>query len=474
MITAHRSQNEIPRRRVIEIRVEAAPARHRAARAERQARDRATTTSSCRLPIRGTIRSLPSAVAAASSKTPTATLFLDFAAGIAVCSTGHCHPKVVAAIQKQAADTDPHVRHRFLLPSTCRNLPNDWSPPCRAPSQDKVFFSNSGTEAVEGAIKLARYATRATSSSRSTAPSMDARWAAFPDCLEKHATQGFRRAAGRRRAHSLSRMPIAARSATRRETCGARNSSNCWKQQIFKRLFDPEEVAAIIVEPIQGEGGYIPAPAFFLQELQRMCRQHGIVLILDEVQSGMGRTGKWWAYDHAGIEPDICADRQRASPAACPSAPFIAKRKHHAVEARLARNHFRRQSRLHRRGSGHHGPDRRRLSCANARQASATTSSARLADWPKSKFKIVGDVRGKGLMIGIEIVRDQKTKEKGAALRDKSSTMLSTVACLHLGAGENSIRCPPADHRPGTSRLRPRHHGKMPPGSRSQSQSISL
>src|SRR5258707_321438 len=88
------------------------------------------------------------------------------------------------------------------------------------------------------------------------------------------------------------------------ETCGAEILETL-ERQIFKRLFDPEEVAAIVIEPIQGEGGYISAPKFFLQELQRICRKHGIMFVVDEVQSGMGRTGKWWASDHAGIEPDI-------------------------------------------------------------------------------------------------------------------------------------------------------------------------
>ena len=108
-----------------------------------------------------------------------------------------------------------------------------------------------------------------------------------------------------------------------RETCGD-EIIELLEQQIFKRLFAPEEVAAIIVEPIQGEGGFIPAPLFFLQELQRICNKHGIMLILDEVQSGMGRTGKWWAYDLAGITPDIVLTAKGIA-SGMPVAAFIAK-----------------------------------------------------------------------------------------------------------------------------------------------------
>ncbi len=240
---------------------------------------------------------------------PDGNAFLDFAAGIAVCSTGHCHPKVVAAIQKQAAElihiagTDFYHRH---MPQLAERLV------ATMPKSDqwKVFFGNSGTEAVEGAIKLARYATKRD------------KLIAFYGCFHGRTMGSLSLTASKntQRKHFGTLLggvehipyPYAYRCALGhgREECGG-EIIELLEQQIFKRLFAPEEVAAIIVEPIQGEGGFIPAPLTFLQELQRICNKHGIMLILDEIQAGMGRTGKMWAYDHAGITPDIVSDRER-------------------------------------------------------------------------------------------------------------------------------------------------------------------
>jgi len=230
-------------------------------------------------------------------------VFLDFAAGIAVCSTGHCHPNVVAAIQKQAAElihmsgTDFYYESLPLLAERLgKTVPGG--------EDKKVFFTNSGSEAVEGALKLARYATKRD------------KMIAFYGCFHGRTMGSLSLTASKATQRKgfgalLSGVehipyPYAYRCAHGHtaDSCGAEILETL-EHQIFKRLFDPTEVAGIIIEPIQGEGGYVPAPKFFLQELQRICRQHGIMLIVDEVQSGMGRTGKWWAFEHAGIEPDI-------------------------------------------------------------------------------------------------------------------------------------------------------------------------
>src|SRR6202020_1535279 len=185
------------------------------------------------------------------------------------------------------------------------------------------------------------------------------------------------------------------------------------ENELFRRRVDPDEVAGIFIEPIQGEGGYLPAPAEFLQGLQRICRKHGILLVADEVQSGMGRTGKWWASDHAGIEPDIiCTAKGIAS--GMPLSAVIAKASvmdwkpgAHAstfggnpvsIAASLATIALLEESYI-----------------ANAARMGDLIFS-RMADW-RERHKIVGDVRGKGLMIGIELVRDQKTKERAPELR---------------------------------------------------------
>lgn len=368
---------------------------------------------------------------------PDGNTFLDFAAGIAVCSTGHCHPNVVAAIQKQAAElihiagTDFYHRH---MPELAERLVATMPKPYHW----KVFFGNSGTEAVEGAIKLARYATKRD------------KLIAFYGCFH-----------GR----TLGSLSLTASKSTQRKYFGTllggvehipypyayrcplgHTKENCGgeiiellEQQIFKRLFAPEEVAAIIVEPIQGEGGFIPAPLSFLRELQRVCNEHGIILILDEVQAGMGRTGKMWAYDHAGITPDVVLTAKGIA-SGMPISAFIAKESvmqwkpgSHGttyggnpvcVAAALATLDLIQGGLM-----------------ANAKKVGDYIFS-KISDWP-SRFKIVGDVRGKGLMIGVEIVRDQRIKEKAKDLRDKVVVGAFYKGLLTLSSGENCIRISP-------------------------------
>jgi len=222
------------------------------------------------------------------------------------------------------------------------------------------------------------------------------------------------------------------------ETCGA-EILELLEREMFKRLFDPEEVAAIIIEPIQGEGGYVPAPRFFLQELQRICRKNGILLIVDEVQSGMGRTGKWWAHEHAGIEPDIvCSAKGIAS--GMPLGVVIA-----------------RESVMNWKPGAHASTFGGNPVCIAAAVATLDLLEggfienarrmgeyvfARLANWT-NQFKIVGDVRGRGLMIGAEIVRDQRTKEKAPDLRNKILERAFHKGVLVLGAGDTTLRLSP-------------------------------
>ena len=222
------------------------------------------------------------------------------------------------------------------------------------------------------------------------------------------------------------------------ENCGS-EVLELLEQQIFKRLFAPEEVAAIIVEPVQGEGGFIPAPLSFLRELQRICNQHGIMLIMDEVQAGMGRTGKMWAYDHAGVTPDIVLTAKGIA-SGMPISAFIAKET------------------VMRWKPGSHGTTyggnpvcvAAALATLDLIEGGLTANAkkvgdyifGKISDWP-SRFSIVGDVRGKGLMIGVEIVRDQKTQQKDKDLRDKVIVNAFHKGLLTLGSGENSIRLSP-------------------------------
>jgi len=364
-------------------------------------------------------------------------VFLDFAAGIAVCSTGHCHPKVVEAIQKQAAELI-HISGTDFYYDSLPLLAERIGKTVPGAEPKKAFFCNSGTEAIEGAIKLARYATRRD------------KLIAFYGCFHGRTMGALSltasKAAQRKGFGALLGgvehipYPYAYRCALGHtaETCGA-EILELLEQQLFKRLFDPSEVAAIIIEPIQGEGGYVPAPKFFLQELQRICRQHGILLIIDEVQSGMGRTGKWWACEHAGIEPDIlCSAKGIAS--GMPLGAFIARAnlmdwKPGSHGTTFGGNPICLAAALATMDLIENGY------MANAKKMGDYIFQ-RTADWTK-KFKIVGDVRGKGLMIGVEIVRDQRTSERAADLRNAIVDAAFHKGLLLLGAGENTIRLSP-------------------------------
>ncbi|MBZ5539814.1 MAG: acetyl ornithine aminotransferase family protein [Acidobacteriia bacterium] len=363
--------------------------------------------------------------------------FLDFAAGIAVCATGHCHPKVVDAIQKQAAELIHMSGTDFFyecLPQLAERLVKTM--PGAEPK--RVFFGNSGTEAVEGAIKLARYTTKRD------------KIIAFYGCfhgrtlgsLSLTASKAAQRKGFGTMLGGIEHIPYpdAYRCAHghTKETCGTEIIEQL-ENDIFKRLFDPADVAAIIIEPIQGEGGYIAAPKAFLQELQRICRKNGIMLIADEVQSGIGRTGKWWAYEHAGIEPDIITTAKGIA-SGMPLGAFIA-----------------RESVMNWQPGSHGTTFGGNPVCIAAALAtmdlveSGYMENARrmgdylfgkMADWTK-KFKIVGDVRGRGLMIGVEIVRDQKTKEKAADLRKQIVNLAFRKGLLILSAGECTFRLSP-------------------------------
>ena len=364
--------------------------------------------------------------------------FLDFAAGIAVVATGHCHPEVVAAIQQQAAELIHMSGTDFYYPNM-GELAQKLAAIAPGTAPKRVYFGNSGTEAVEAAIKLARYHTRRDK--------IIAFYGAFHGRTLGSLSLTASKAVQRRGFGTLLSgvfhvpypNPYRCPYGKAAESC-CTECAPFLERELFKRIVDPSEVAAIIVEPIQGEGGYLPAPPEFLRELQRLCRRHGILLVTDEVQSGMGRTGKWWAGDHVGIEPDIiCVAKGIAS--GMPLSATIASSSvmdwppgAHAstfggnpvcIAASLAT--------LRLLEGGY---------IENARRMGEYILG-RLAGW-RSDFRIVGDVRGKGLMIGIEIVKDQATKERAPALRDAIVNRAFPRGLLILGAGENTLRlCPP-------------------------------
>src|SRR6202045_526795 len=230
--------------------------------------------------------------------------FLDFSAGIAVVSTGHCHPEVVAAIQKQAAELI-HMSGTDFYYENMVTLAERLSAIAPMPGPHRFYYGNSGAEAIECALKLARYHTKRQN--------VIAFYGAFHGrtmgALSLTASKPQQR---RRFAPLVSGVTHVRYPDVYRGAAGPQDADNfalgCARfieERLFKTPLAPEEVAAIFVEPVQGEGGYVVAPKIFMQELRRICDRHGIMLVVDEVQSGVGRTGKWWAVEHTGVQPDI-------------------------------------------------------------------------------------------------------------------------------------------------------------------------
>jgi len=364
--------------------------------------------------------------------------FLDFAAGIAVVATGHCHPEVVAAIQKQAAELIHMSGTDFYYPSMVE-LAEKLASIAPGTEPKRVYFGNSGAEAIEAAIKLVKFHTKRDK--------LIAFHGSFHGrtmgALSLTASRAVQRKGFGTLLSGVFHMPFPD---TYRGTYGIRaehasaDSLSYLENELFRRRVDPDEVAGIFIEPIQGEGGYLPAPAEFLQGLQRICRKHGIMLVADEVQSGMGRTGKWWASDHAGIEPDIiCTAKGIAS--GMPLSAIIARASVMNWTPGAHASTF----------GGNPVCIAASLATIGLLERSYLANAVRMgefimrqtADWTQ-KHKIVGEVRGKGLMIGIEFVRDQKTKERAPDLRNRIVQMAFHKGLLVLGSGDTTLRlCPP-------------------------------
>jgi 4-aminobutyrate aminotransferase len=366
--------------------------------------------------------------------------FFDFSAGIAVTSTGHCHPDVVAAIQKQAAELI-HMSGTDFYYESLVTLAERLSKIAPMPGPHKIYYGNSGAEAVECALKLARYHTKRQQ--------VIAFFGAFHGRTMGALSLTASKPQQKRRFSPLVpgvthvsypdvyRAGVAPQDAQK----FALGCARYIEDKLFKTILPPEEVAAIFVEPIQGEGGYVVAPTIFMQELRRICDKHGILLVLDEVQSGIGRTGKWFAVEHTGVHPDIvCMAKGIAS--GMPLGVTLSKADimdwipgSHAstfggnpvcIAAALATLDVIEKEGLMRNS-----------------QEVGDHMMRRMADWPR-KHRIVGDVRGRGLMIGVEIVKDQKTREYGASERDLIVEQAFERGVLFLGCGPSTVRIAPA------------------------------
>jgi 4-aminobutyrate aminotransferase len=342
-------------------------------------------------------------------------IFLDFMAGIAVASTGHAHPQVVKAIQEQAAKflhfcgSDFYYEPMALL---CEKL----SRLAPGSSAKKVFLTNSGTEAVEAAIKLARYSTKRT------------HLIAFLGSFHGRTLGALSLTASRssHRAHFGPLLPDV------HHVPYGMEGLDALENQIFRHEAAPEEVAAVFVEPIQGEGGYVVPPPDFLRRLAEICRRHGILLVADEIQTGFGRTGKMFACEHWGIVPDIlCVAKGIAS--GLPLGAMIARGD---ISAWKPGNH----------GSTFGGNP---VACAAALatieliENGLMANAAEVGSYLKEKLSqlkpghpAIKDVRGLGLMVGVEL--------SDGELRNRVVRNAFENGLLLLGCGESTIRfCPP-------------------------------
>jgi 4-aminobutyrate aminotransferase len=363
--------------------------------------------------------------------------FLDFMAGIAVSSTGYGHPKVVAAVQEAAGrflhicGSDFYYEGMALL---CERLAR------LAPgsSKKRVFLTNSGAEAVEAAIKLARYATRRPAT------------IAFRGAFHGRTTGALTLTSSKARQHAgfgsllpdVHHVPFGYR--YRCQFCSDepgcnRGCINAIEQELFTRHLAPSDVAAIFVEPIQGEGGYIVPPPGYLPALRELCDRHGILLVADEVQSGIGRTGKMFACEHEGVEPDILLTAKGLG-SGMPIGAMISKE---SITTWQSGSH----------GSTFGGNP---VCCAAALatldlveeslMANAAmmgerlmSSAARLME----KHACIGDVRGRGLMVGIELVKDRSTREPAPELVRDLIQRAFRQGLLLLGAGKSTLRLAP-------------------------------
>ena len=357
--------------------------------------------------------------------------FLDFTAGIAVCATGHCHPRVVDAIKRQA-ERLLHMCGADFYYAPLADLAKKLGELALGAGSHRVFFTNSGAEAIEAAFKLARQHTG-----------------------RKHMIAFFGAFHGR----TLGALSLTASKVGQRSGFGPLipqvshvkfpnpyrgiSVDECLTQiedDLFRRTVPPNEVAAFVVEPIQGEGGYLVPPPDFHPRLKALAERHGILYIVDEVQAGMGRTGRMFGIEHWGVEPDIvCLAKGLAS--GMPLGAIVASERIMDWPPGAHASTF----------GGNP------VACAAALETIALLeeglidNAASVGSYLQDRLRglgsahtLIGDVRGLGLMIGVELVRDRASKSRATEERDRVVRACFERGLLLLGCGDTTVRfCPP-------------------------------
>jgi len=363
--------------------------------------------------------------------------FLDFTSGIAVCAAGHCHDDVTRAVQQQAAQlmhmsgTDFYYQPQRDLAKKLVEL---------APGSDawRVFMTNSGAESVEAALKLARWHTGRQH--------VIAFYGAFHGRTLGALSLTASKAIQRRRFGALTPGVSHVEYPNPYRPPGGVSAENATAEtlrqieNIFHRTATPDQVAAIVVEPIQGEGGYIVPPADFHEKLRELTQKHGILLVADEVQAGMGRTGKMFAMEHWGVTPDIiCLAKGIAS--GMPLGAIVAREKVMDWPPGSHASTF----------GGNPVCCAAALATIKLLENGLMENAASVGQWLTTQlhrieddFPAIGEIRGKGLMVGVELIGDPQTREPAKKLRDELVQRCFHKGLLLLGCGESSIRfCPP-------------------------------
>jgi 4-aminobutyrate aminotransferase len=364
-------------------------------------------------------------------------VFLDCAAGIAVNSTGHAHPKVVAAIVDQA--------HKFLHMSGTDfyyepqvKLGEDLAATAPFPGPVRTFYANSGTEANEAAIKLARYHTKRFGI-LGFLGSFHGRTLGSLSLTSSRAIQ--RRGFGPMPAGTFHapyatcyRCPVGLTP----DRCGA-ECLDFLEEQVLVHLISPDDVAAVLVEPIQGEGGYVVPAKAFHERLRALTTKHGMLLMVDEVQSGMGRTGKMWAIEHFGVQPDVVTAAKGIA-SGLPLGVTVARADLMDWPPGAHASTF----------GGNPVSCAAAIATIDLLRESLVKNAAEVGDHLQQGLKalmdkhpLIGDVRGKGLMVGVELVRDRQTKERATDERNAVVNEAFKRGMLILGAGRNAVRFSP-------------------------------
>lgn len=358
--------------------------------------------------------------------------WIDFTSGIGVVNTGHCHPRVVKAIQEQAANLIHGQINTVISPATL-DLMNELNR-ITPPSINSFFLSNSGAEATEGAVKLARHATGRTNiiTFQGSFHGRTALTMAMTNSKTVYRA-GYQPLPG---GTFVAPFPYAYQLGMSEDEA----TDYALKQLdlLFKSQTAPHETAAIVIEPVLGEGGYVPAPVRFLQELREICREHGIMFVADEVQSGFGRTGKMFCFEHARIEPDIII-MAKGLGSGFPISAIAAPRE--LMEKWTPGSH----------GGTYGGnalaaataAETVRVMCEEDLPGNAEKMGAHLMNGLRDlqgKYPVIGDVRGRGLMVGMEFTDSNGNPDKTTAKAVLKAAIDRRLLLLTCGSYENTIR----------------------------------